>query len=380
MHLRIVFLVACLFLSSCGSHEKKTTSDTLTVTAKSSVQSLFFSGVIQPLKTSVITSPADGVIQEMLFHYGDPISTGKLLFTISSEKFQTDYKTALMQYIKSKNEFDTSQSQLQQSQFLHKNELISDDEFKTKQTTFYNAQLSLVQAKEVLSSMLKQLTVQGFNIDDLTIENIQKISQVLHAQGDIQKLKVNAIVGGVILLPTKLDNGETESKHINKGDQVKQGDVLAVVGDTNGLSIHVSVNEFNINQLKVGQPVKVTCAALPDEILEGKIAGMDRQAQVSSAGMPTFPVDVVVPHLTQKQQDNIHMGMSAKVEIDIESAPEISVPITSVIERDGLTFVKVKDAITGKIQEKSVKTGQTTQDSVVIVSSLKAGDSIVVSH
>lgn len=368
-----------ILLSACGSSEKsehKGKQEVVTLISQPLSTTLFYSGIVQPLKTVVITSPADGVVQEMSFHYGDKVQAGTKLFTISSEKFQSDYKSALMQYIKSKNEFNTSHSQLMQSEFLHKNQLISDDEFKTKQSGFYNAQLALVQAKDTLSVMLKQLMVQGFKLEELNIENINKITQALNAQGDSQKLQVIAPTSGVVLLPSKSDT-ESETKKMGKGDQVKQGDVLAVIGDTSGLAIRVSVNEFNINQVKVGQKVKVTGAAFPDFILQGQIAGIDRQAQSNSTGMPTFPIEIIVPQLSAKEQAQIHIGMSAKVEVNIEGEPQITVPIVAVFEKKGKTFLNVKDAKSGKVREVLVKTGQTTADSVVIESSLNVGDQVV---
>ncbi len=377
----IILFLTVMAMVSCGENDKSSTTrknQIITLVAKPFSTKLFFSGIVQPLKTVVITSPADGVIQEMQFHYGDNVASGKQLFTISSEKFQTEYKNTLMQYIKAKNEFNTSQGQLKQSEFLHKNELISDDEFRTKQSSFYNAQLALVQAKDTLNQMLKQLSVPGLNIEELTIANIDKITQALHAQGDSQKLHVMANTSGVALLPTKAD-GESDSKKIGKGDQVKQGDVLAVIGDTSGLTIRVNVNEFNINQIKIGQKVSVTGAAFSDLVLQGEIAGIDRQAQSSSAGMPMFPVEIIVPKLAHQEQKIIHIGMSAKVEINIESEPQITVPIAAVFEKKGQTFVNAKDPQTGKIQEIPVKTGQTTAEAVVIESKLKIGDKIVIS-
>lgn len=375
----VILLLFVIVLSACGSHEKKTNSKKEIFTLKSQPFStkLFYSGIVQPLKTVVVTSPADGVIQEMMFHYGEKVETGKLLFTISSEKFQTDFKNTLMQYIKAKNEFNTSNSQLSQSDFLHKNELISDDEYHSKQSGFYNAQLALVQAKETLNSMLKQMTLQGFDMDSLRIENIDKITQALNAHGDSQKLRVVAKTNGLALLPTKSDT-EGDTKKIGKGDQVKQGDVLAVIGDTSGLMVRVSVNEFNINQLKIGQKVQVTGSAFPDFVLQGEIAGIDKQAQSSTGGMPLFPIEVIVPKLLPNEQKIIHVGMSAKVEINIEGDPQVTVPITAIFEKNGQTFVTAKETKTGKMHEVPVKTGQTTADSVVIESSLKPGDKILV--
>lgn len=377
--IHLLSLLSYILLVACNSTDKSSHPGkqvVMTVNSQPLSTTLYYSGIIQPLKTMVVTSPAEGVVQEMLFHYGDKVKAGDKLFTISSEKFHSDYKNALMQYIKAKNEFNTSHSQLMQSDFLHKNQLISDDEYKTKQSGFYNAQLALVQAKDTLNAMLKQLTVQGFNLDDLTIENIDKITQALNSQGDSQKLFVTAPRSGVILLPSKSDS-ENETKKMGKGDQVKQGDVLGIIGDTSGFSIRVSVNEFNINQIKIGQKVKVTGPAFPDYVLEGKISGVDRQAQSNSSGMPTFPIEIIVPQVSPSADSEIHIGMSAKVEVHVEGEPKISIPIVAIFEKEGKPYVNLKNSKTGKIHEVLVKTGQTTADTVVIESNLKEGDQVV---
>ena len=376
-------IIVTFMLFTCRSSEKSTVSGTqeiVTVVSQPLTTTLYYSGIVQPFKSVVVTSPAEGVIQESLFHYGDVVKKNQLLFTLSSEKFQTDYKNALMQYLKAKNEFDTSHSQLKQSEFLHKNELISDDDFKTKKTSFYNAQLSMVQSKDTLTTMLKQLDVKGLKLDDLSIDNIEKINQAMHTQGDLQQLRVISPVAGVILLPSKGDGLDGDTKKVNKGDTIKQGDVLGVIGDITGLTIRVSVNEFNINQLKVGQKVKVTGAAFSDFTLQGEISGIDRQAQSSQGGMPIFPVEVVVPTLTAEQQAVIHAGMSAKVEINIEGPAQITVPINAVFEKNGKSVVNVQDPKSKKIREVAVKTGQTTADAVVIQSNLNDGDKIVVTR
>ena len=70
-----------------------------TVTSKSLSSTLYYSGTIQPLRSLVVPSPVDGVVVEMPLQYGEAVEPGKLVFMLSSAKFLTDYKSALMQYI-----------------------------------------------------------------------------------------------------------------------------------------------------------------------------------------------------------------------------------------------------------------------------------------
>src|SRR5579872_3495114 len=139
-------LISCFFIvilvltvSSCSREKNKQQMQTMIIQEKSLANTLFYAGTIQPLSTLVIPSPVDGIVMDMSFQYGEMVKKGQLLFQISSAKFMGDYKTALMQYIKAKSDFNTAQSQLSEADFLHKNQLISDDDFKMKESNFYAA-------------------------------------------------------------------------------------------------------------------------------------------------------------------------------------------------------------------------------------------------
>jgi len=372
------FILLCLlcFLTACGQGYNAK-NEIITVQSHSLTTPLYYSGIIQPLKTVVVTTPAEGVVTDMTFHYGDTVYKDRPLFIISSDKFQTDYKNALMAYIKAKTDFINNQTQLRASEFLHKNQLISDDDFKSKQTNFFNSQLGLIQAKDALSIYLKQMDLQGMDLFSLSIENIDKINQVLHTQNVLRVLHVISPANGIILLPTD-NNTEGQLKKIAKGDSVKQGDVLAMIGDMSGLMIHINVNELNVNQLKIGQAVKITGPGFPDMELQGNILSIDRQGEVTQGSMPLFPVDIIVPKLTEAQQNIIHIGMSAKVEIQTKDETVITVPLSAVNDKNGVPYLHVIE--NGKIKEIPVKTGKTTQDSVIIASYLKSGDQIVITH
>ncbi len=362
-------------LLACSREQKISNGHTVTVESRASTNSLFYSGIIQPLKTMVVPSPVDGVVVELPFQYGEPVKSGQLLFQISSAKFMTEYKAALMQYVKAKSDFNNSQTQLSEAEFLHKNQLISDDDFKMKKSNYYAAQLALLQARDSLEILLHQMDIKNINLYTLSISDIDKITQAMHLQMNSENLRILAPADGVILSPAK---NEEDNKKISKGDVIKQGDVLAVIGDMNGISVHIKVNELTINQLKTGQKVKVIGIAFPDYVLDGQITRVDRQGESASGGLPTFNVEVNVPRLTPEQQKVIHAGMSAKVEIDVSDEAQIMVPIGAVNEKNGDSYIRIVDEKSGAVKEIAVKTGKTTMDSVAIISGLKTGDKIIV--
>lgn len=373
----VILLCLLMSLIACSSSESKEKTHLITVGVQDYSNSLFYSGIIQPLHTTVIASPADGTILDMPFQYGEEVDRDQLLFKLSSAKFLSDYKNALMQYVKAKSDFNNSQTQFSEAEFLHKNELISDDDFKTRQANYYGSRLALLQAKDVLQELLDQLNIKSINLDQLNIADIDKINKAMHLQAGVDgfdNLRLVSPAKGVVLSPSK--NGE-ENKKLAKGDVVKQGDVLAIIGDLQGISVSVKVNELTVNQLKAGQKVKVTGIAFNDE-LPGEIKQVDRQGENASNGLPSFSVQIIVPTLTDKQRKEIHIGMSAKIEINLVEEAQIAIPVNALIEKNGVSYVKLYDKKTNQTVLTAVQTGNTSQDSVVILSGLKLGDKIVV--
>lgn len=371
----LMILILCLY--TCVHRHTTSKKTTEIVAVDQPVNSvLYYSSIVEPIKTVVVTSPTDGVINAIQFHFGDEVKRGQPLFFISSDKFQADYKTALMQYIKTKTDYASDQNQLRESEFLHKNHLISDDDYQAKKTSFYNARLSMVQAKDALDHLQQQIDLHGLSFYDLKIEDIDKITSVLHAQNALRDIRVLSDANGVILLPNK-EEGSGELKKIHPGDPVRQGDVIAVVGDLSGLVLHFGVDEMHVNQLHVGQSVKVTGTAFSDIELSGKITAINRQGESMQGGLPAFPVEVVVPTLSVAERNRIHVGMTAKVTLLMDHSARLTVPIKAVLERDGKTWVTLKDDKTGALHQVLVKTGETTLDSVVIESGVKSGEKIV---
>ncbi len=369
-----IFIICAFFITACSRNSSAPNNKIIAIEQQKPVSTLFYAGTIQPQKIIVVPSPADAAVVEMPVQYGEEVKPGQLLFVLSSSKFLSDYKTALTAYVKAKSQFSSSEVQLKESDFLHKNQLISDDDYKNKQTAYYSAQLELVQAKDNLETLMQQMGVKDIDLKKLSIANIDKITQAMHLQMNSEDLRIVSPAHGIMLGVSKNDD---ESKKVAKGDTVKQGDVLAVIGDMNGLSVKIKVNELTINQLHTGQKVKITGIAFPEEELSGQIQRLDKQGEIASGGLPTFNVEVIVKGLSKKQQQEIHVGMSAKVEIDIEGERQIMVPITAVADNNGISSVKLYDEKSGNTRNVNVETGKTTADAVVILSGLKVGDKIV---
>ena len=87
-----------------------------------------------------------------------------------------------------------------------------------------------------------------------------------------------------------------------------------------------------------------------------------------------------MPHLTAQERQMIRVGMSATVEIVIQTPPKMVIPISALNEKNGDYFVQVYDPTTHRAHDVLVQTEATNIDSVVIVAGIKRGDKIVLPH
>ena len=81
-----IFIIAAFFVHLHQKHSSHPSGhQVITVTSEPLTTTLFYTGIIQPVKLASITSLTDGIIEKMPFSYGDSVNQGQLLFIISSE-------------------------------------------------------------------------------------------------------------------------------------------------------------------------------------------------------------------------------------------------------------------------------------------------------
>src|SRR5204863_1822040 len=124
-----------------------------------------------------------------------------------------------------------------------------------------------------------------------------------------------ATADGIALVPPKSGSSESSSE-IAVGTSVKQNQVLVSIGNLEGLSVKIAINEIDINQVAPGQEAMITGVGFPKETLKGFVKEVASQAQIAQGGLgglPTFSATVIVPSLTPEQKKLIRVGMSAKI-------------------------------------------------------------------
>ncbi len=375
-------------LSACSKkeeHHQQPSYHIITVAKQVQNQTLYLSGTIKPIDIVNVPSPVEGTVGKLYFHYGQRVKKGEVLLTVKSSKLMQQYQDALTGFLKAKDTYLNSKVKMEGTEDLYNSGLVSKNEYDQGRSELANNYLSFMQSKSKLDNILK--SAKGYinvaeDLTKLSIEDLNQVQKALSVQ--LTELAIHSPTFGIILMPIKDNNGDGDSsaKILKPGSEVKENATLISIGDFTGLSVNVSINEININSIIPGQQVIVTGVAFPGITLKGKVNSIDVQAVNSqSGGLPTFPVTIVVPQLSKKERQTIHIGMSAQIQLVIKGEPAINIPIKAVEEKNGMAYVKkVISEKPLKTKDVMVTTGQPSIGNVVIKSGLNVGDKILVNN
>lgn len=365
-----------LILVSCGGSDKTQTSSLKTYEVKPQPlhKILHFTGTVQPLRESSLTSPMEAVVETMNFHYGQMVKKGDIVLTLNSNELQKQYNDTLTDYLKAKDSYSIAKAKFVGTEELWNAGLISKNNYLSEKSGVDTARVTLMQATRKLSEMLEKMDDKNTqSLSNLSLADFEKVRKILTAKHNLIHLKAPG--DGIMLYPPK--SGEDKNNRVTVGSTIKSGQVIALIGDLKGISVEIDVPEIDIDKIRPGMDATISGVAFGKHQLKGKLVAVNAQASnTSNAGLPSFTAVVEVSSLTPEQQSWIKVGMSASIELNVESNNQLLVPIAAVKREKGNSIVQVQLA-QGPIQKRIITTGTAQADTVVVESGLKSGDVVV---
>jgi HlyD family secretion protein len=225
------------------------------------------------------------------------------------------------------------------------------------QSTSYWSNLSSTQSAK------SQIEATAVNIKQAETQiNLSEISLEL-SRLDIDDNIIYAPYDGIVLSSTYKE-GQYASPGMN---------AISII--SNDFIIKADINEADIVNLKVGQDVEITLDAYPEIKFKGKIIEISR-IPTSIGGVVSFEF-LVRPD--KENAPELLYGLSASLEItELVSEDILYVPIDSIIEEDGKTYVNLV-AEDGNVKKTEVVTGAFNYEFIEIRSGLSEGDTVLIS-
>lgn len=346
-----------------------------TVQVQEVAHSLFYSGSIQPLHTSVVASPVDGFVLRQVAAYGQSVGVKQSLFVLKAPEVVAEFSDALISYVKAKDNLSLSAHKFSGEKELWKAGVISANEYADDQSHYESAYIDYFKALSKLRRTARLIGRPQGALERLNLQHMKELQTELNRHPNVT---IGAAHAGVLLAPS-VDKSAKQNTRVEVGGKISKGQALGVLADQQGVRVQVAVGEVDINTVKTGMQAYVTGAAFPGIRLAGKVHSVNlydtAQEQAHGAAAASFPVVVLVPKLSADQRQQIQVGMSAKVELVTDKHRALMVPWGAIEQRQGKVFVWRMTATDDK-QRIPVVVGRTTAQRVEIRQGLRAGDKV----
>ena len=313
----IIGLVLALVAGGCllGLYKAPVTIRVQTATIRDITQSVSATGKIRPEIEVKISPEVAGEIIELPVIDGQHIKKGDLLVKIRPDNYIANVKqaeaglsSAEADCLQRKSQMLNDHLDYQRSEDLFQKRLISETDYKAAQTK------SLV-SDAAYESALHRIAAQKSALEQ---------AKVL-----LDKTVIYSPIDGTV---SEL-NSELGERVVATGDFA--GTEVMRVANLDSLEARVDVNENDVVNVKLGDPVRVHVDAYPDHVFNGVVKRIASTATIQNQGtqqeVTNFEVRVQVLHPDLQ----IRPGMSTTVEIETQAVQQVvSVPIQSVTVRD----------------------------------------------
>jgi len=245
------------------------------------------------------------------------------------------------------------------------------------------------QAKMALERTIRKATADVVqaeaNLKAKELQYKRQKDKLKKIETQIEKCKIYAPADGTVIYATTAEMGRRRmggmgDEPLEEGSTIRERRELIHLPTTSGLNVETSVLEANLDKVKVGIPVQVTVATLPDEVYYGRVASraLMADAMTSFLNPDLKEYDTTIYLDNNGNMDLLRTGMSCTAEIIVEQHTEaLYIPVQAVIRVAGKPTVYVVKG--SKTVPREVEIGLDNNIMVRIISGLKEGEVVSLS-
>lgn len=245
-------LILFLFLQACGKKTEETQP-----TVKNIQETVFASGVLQADGLYKLTAQTTGYITKLNFKEGDIVTKNSVLAAVENQNNDVNLEgaTQLLNIAKS-NASDNAPLLIQAEENINisKEKMNFDKNLVERYKKLWKA--NSIAKIDYENAVLNYKTSKG-NYEN-ALENYKKLKEDAYQQvisnqttTSIYKDAKNKMEISAVKM------GKVYKKYKELGDYVKQGEVIAEIGDPNTIYALVNIDESTISKIKVGQKATI---------------------------------------------------------------------------------------------------------------------------
>jgi len=167
-----------------------------------------------------------------------------------------------------------------------------------------------------------------------------------------------------------------------------QGTSLVQIADTTTMFVECSVDETDIGNVRLGQPVRLVIEAYPGQTFDGTVKKIFPAAETANA-LTTVKVRVQILSSTpvaqrkdkKSSQQILRPGMNASCEfLQFSKNDVLIIPQQAVKRENGKTTVRVKSSDEKNPVEREIKVGESGNEGIEVLEGLKEGEEVVIAE
>lgn len=269
------------------------------------------SGKVRALNTINVGAEVSGQVTQVFVDYNSPVKKGQLLALIDPTRVQARVQQGQAQ-------LELARAGLRQAEA---NVAKADNDLLIQQRNYarrkslagngFVSKADLDAADAQLGAARAAASVNRAQVSSARAQISQASAELSSAQLDLSRTRIVAPSSGVII-----------DKLVEPGSTVTAGfqtpNLFEIATDITRMQVEASVDEADIGQVKVGQPVNFTVDSYPERVFRATVRQV-RQAAVENQNVVSYLVIADVPNLDGK----LLPGMTANVDIVTGSRPKV---------------------------------------------------------
>lgn len=353
-----------LFMSSCGNkneYEKPS--------VKPLMEAVYSSGFVRAQQEYEVFSEGEGYVVDKLVEDGDLVKKGDVLYILNATQPDARYQMARQNYeLAAKNRDKNSavlselKTLVQSAESKKRFDSINYERYKNLLNQNVGTRMEFDRIKLAYENSTNEFQLyknryqRSWNELQTQYENAKQ--QLIIAGDDSGRNVVKSLVDGRVFLTKK-----------EKGEVVRRGEPLAMIGNTSSFYIELSIDELDITKLQLKQLVLVKVDAFPREIFHARVSKI---YPLIDTRQQSLRVDAILTDTIP----GAFSGLALEANIVIQQKDKaLTIPKSALLPGDSVWINK-----DGSKRKIAIKKGIETMDEVEILEGLDSTTQVLLNH
>jgi HlyD family secretion protein len=213
---------------------------------------------------------------------------------------------------------------------------VSDREFTQSRTALDASNASLREAQEQVNMKAEAIEIAAaeLSMSEANLANAQAVVEqrqatLDQAEVDLERTQIRAPIDGVVI-DRAINPGQTVAVSLDAKTLFK------IAKDLREMEVHGKIDEADVGQLRLGQPVTFTVDAFPDKVFLGRVLQIRKAPEVAQ-GVVTYTAVISAANPDQL----LFPGMTARLRIVVDEAKDVlKIPFQALRFRTAATTMQ----------------------------------------